>query len=188
MNRRKFLTRAIALWLSLSASAQALAEARVRVDTDAEFIRVVAEIETRVDRNLAWRVLSDYGRWAEFVPDLQVSRVISSPDEPIRLEQRGRIPWLPNFPLVMITQVKETPPRSIQFLRVAGNVRSFMGEWQILGKNPVRLVYRSLIEPGFALPPEVSIEIFRHDAKVRLEAMAREMARRAAAEGNPPPR
>jgi hypothetical protein len=188
MNRRKFLTRATGLWLSLAACGQALAEARVRVDTDAELIRVVAEIETRVHRDLAWQVLSDYGRWAEFVPDLQVCRVISGPGEPIRLEQRGRIPWLPNFPLVMITQVKETPPRSIQFLRIAGNVRSFMGEWQIVGKNPARLVYRSLIEPGFALPPEVSIEIFRHDAKVRMEAMAREMARRGALEDDRQPR
>jgi hypothetical protein len=185
MNRRKFLTRAAGLCLSLSTADHALAEARIRVDTDAEFIRVTAEIETRVDRKLAWQVLSDYGHWSEFVPDLQVSRVISQPGEPIRLEQRGRIPWLPNFPLVMITQVKETPPKTIQFLRVAGNVRSFMGEWQILGKTPVRLLYRSLIDPGFALPPEVSIEIFRHDAKVRLEAMAGEMARRAAAESKP---
>jgi hypothetical protein len=182
MNRRIFLVRAAGLCLSLSASAHALAEARIRVDTDAALIRVTAEIETRVDRNLAWQVLSDYGRWSEFVPDLQVSRIISQPGEAIRLEQRGRIPLLPNFPLVMITEVKETPQRRIQFLRVAGNVQSFMGEWQILGKNPVRIAYRSLIEPGFAMPPEVSIEIFRHDAKVRLEAMAREMARRAAAE------
>lgn len=185
MNRRKFLTRTAGLCLALSASAHALAEARIRVDTYAEFIRVTAVIETRVDRKLAWQVLSDYGRWSEFVPDLQISRVISQPGEPIRLEQRGRIPWLPNFPLVMISQVKETPHKSIQFLRIAGNVQSFMGEWQILGQNPVRLSYRSLIDPGFAMPPEASIEIFRHDAKVRLEAMAREMERRAAAGSNP---
>lgn len=183
MNRRRFLVRSAALWLALSAGAQALAEARVRVDTSDERIQVVAEIQTRVDRDLAWQVLTDYERWAEFVPDLLVSRIRSKPGEPVRLEQRGQIPWLPNFPLVMIVQVKETPPATIQFLRVAGNVRTFMGEWQIVGKNRVRLVYRSLIEPGFAVPPEVSIEIFRHDAKTRMEAMAREMARRAAAEG-----
>lgn len=188
MNRRHFLTRAAGLCLALAAATQALAEARIRVDTDADRIRVTAEIKTQVDRQLAWQVISDYGHWAEFVPDLQVSRVISQPGEPIRLEQRGRIPWLPNFPLVMITQVKETPQKRIQFLRVAGNVQSFMGEWQILGKNPVRIAYRSLIEPGFAMPPEVSIEIFRHDAKVRLEAMAREMARRAALAEVPAPR
>jgi hypothetical protein len=188
MNRRHFLIRAAGLCLALSAATQVQAEARVKVDTNAALIRVTAEIETRVDRNLAWQVISDYARWSEFVPDLQVSRVISKPGEPIRLEQRGSIPWLPNFPLVMISQVKETPQKRIQFLRVAGNVQSFMGEWQILGKNPVRLTYRSLIEPGFAMPPEVSIEIFRHDAKVRLEARAREMARRAAAESNPAPR
>jgi hypothetical protein len=45
----------------------------------------------------------------------------------------------------------------------------------------VRLIYHSTVEPGFPLPPQVTIEIFRQDAKLRLEAMAREMERRAAA-------
>lgn len=183
MNSRSFLLRAALLGLTLFACARVLADARVRVDTDDERIRVVAEINTRVDRDLAWQVLTDYASWAEFVPDLLASRIVSKPGEPTLLEQRGQIPWLPNFPLVMIAQVKETPPNTIQFLRVAGNVRAYMGDWQIVGKNRVRLIYRSLIEPGFVLPPEVSIEIFRHDAKVRMEAMAREMARRAAGEG-----
>jgi hypothetical protein len=45
----------------------------------------------------------------------------------------------------------------------------------------VRLIYRSTVEPGFPMPPQMTMEIFRQDAKVRLEAMALEMARRAAA-------
>jgi hypothetical protein len=156
------------------------ADARVRVEANEAIISVHAEIDTRVDRDLAWGVLTDYNRWAEFIPDLHVCRVISPPGEPIRLEQRGSIPWLPNFPLVMIALVEEYPPRAIRFQRIAGNIRALVGEWQIQGKAPVRLVYRATVMPGFPMPPEASIEIFRHDAKVRLEAMAREMERRAA--------
>jgi hypothetical protein len=157
----------------------AFANARVRVEANEAVIGVYAEIDARVDRDLAWAVLTDYNRWCEFIPDLHVCRVISQPGEPIRLEQRGSIPWLPNFPLVMIALVEENPPRSIRFQRLAGNIRALAGEWQIQGKSPVRLVYRATVIPGFPMPPEASIEIFRHDAKVRLEAMAREMERRA---------
>ncbi len=155
------------------------AQARVQVQANEAVIQVHAEIDTRVDRDTAWSVLTDYNRWSEFIPDLAVCRVISGPGEPIRLEQRGSIPWLPNFPLVMIALVEENPPRSIRFQRIAGNIRALVGEWQIQGKTPVRLVYHSTVIPGFPMPPEASIEIFRHDAKVRLEAMAREMERRA---------
>ena len=165
------------LWLHLQT---VFADARVRVEANEAIISVHAEIDTRVERDLAWSVLTDYNRWSEFIPDLQVCRVISPPGEPIRLEQRGSIPWLPNFPLVMIALVEENPPRSIRFQRIAGNIRALVGEWQIQGKTPVRLVYRSTVIPGFPMPPEASIEIFRHDARVRLEAMAREMERRAA--------
>ncbi len=161
------------------------ADARVRVEANEAVINVYAEIDTRVDRDLAWGVLTDYNRWSEFIPDLQVCRVISPPGEAIRLEQRGSIPWLPNFPLVMIALVEEHPPRTIRFQRIAGNIRALVGEWQIHGKTPVRLVYRSTVIPGFPMPPEASIEIFRHDARVRLEAMAREMERRAAAGRRP---
>lgn len=161
------------------------ADARVRVEANEAVISVHAEIDTRVDRDLAWGVLTDYNRWSEYIPDLQVSRVISPPGGPIRLEQRGSIPWLPNFPLVMIALVEELPPRMIRFQRIAGNIRALVGEWQILGKSPVRLVYRATVIPGFPMPPEVSSEIFRHDAKVRIEALAREMERRASAGRSP---
>ncbi len=156
------------------------AEARVRVQANEAAIHVHAEIDTRVDRDAAWAVLTDYNRWSEFIPDLVISRVISPPGQPIRLEQRGSIPWLPNFPLVMIALVEENPPRAIRFQRIAGNIQALVGEWQIQGKAPVRLMYRAMVIPGFPMPPEASIEIFRHDARVRLEAMAREMERRAA--------
>jgi hypothetical protein len=169
------------LALSLLGAANASGEASVQVEADAAVIRVFAEINVGVDRDVAWQVLTDYNHWSEFVPDLLVSRVISRPGEPLRLEQRGRIPWLPNFPLVMIVAVEEVPPKGIRLQRIAGNVRSLLGEWQIQGKSPVRLVYRSVVEPGFPVPPQMSIEIFRNDAKVRLEAMAREIARRAEA-------
>jgi Polyketide cyclase / dehydrase and lipid transport len=166
------------LWLF---SYPACADADVQVEVDAATIRISAQIDTTVNRKTAWQVLSDYNHWAEFVPDLLESRVISRPGEPLFVEQRGRIPWLPAFPLVIITQVKETPYKSLSFQRVAGNIRSLEGEWRIEGRSHVRLIYHSTVEPGFPLPPQMSIEIFRNDAKNRLEAMAREMERRAGA-------
>jgi len=168
-----------ALALGLFASMPANAEAVVQIQANMGIIRIDADIDTGVDRKTAWNVLPDYNRWAEFIPDLLICRVISQPGEPIRLEQRGRIPQLPNFPLVMITEVAETPMESLRFQRIAGNIKTLSGEWQIKGKKRVQLNYQAIVEPGFPLPPNLTIEIFRNDAKVRLEALAEEMARRA---------
>lgn len=179
MNPGLTLLRSLAVAGMLLGSACTLADARVQVTAEAARLHVYAEIDTRVDRETAWGVLTDYNRWSEFVPDLLLCRVISRPGEPLRLEQRGRLPGLPNFPLVLITQVEESPPQAIRFQRLAGNVRALTGEWQILGTSPVRLIYRSMVEPGLPMPPQMTLEIFRNDAKLRLEAMAREMARRA---------
>jgi len=179
MKTLRRLVQAAVLAVSLTGAAHASGEARVKVEADAAYIRVLAEISVDVDQEVAWRVLTDYNRWSEFVPDLLVSRVISRPGEPLRLEQRGRIPSMPNLPLVMILSVEEIPPKGLRLQRIAGNVRALLGEWHIQGKSPVRLVYRSVVEPGIPVQPQMSMDIFRQDAKVRLEAMAREMARRA---------
>jgi hypothetical protein len=174
----------------LPGSLQAWAEASVQVENKGTTLYVQAEIETKADSKTAWAVLSDYDHWTEFIPDLVVSRVISRPGDPLQLEQRGRIPTMPNFPVVMILQVEETPNERIRFYRTAGNVQSFAGEWLIEGKpGKVRLIYRAVVMPGFPMPPQASMEIFRSDAKVRMEAMAQEMARRMPAlPPKPPPK
>lgn len=165
------------LTVCLCGSAISRAEATVTVEANATTIHVSAEIDTTVNRDTAWKVLSDYNRWAEFIPDMQVSRVVSRPGEPLLVEQRGVIPWMPNFPLVVIASVQETPGKGLRFQRVAGNIRAIEGEWEIRGWRKARLVYRSTVEPGFPIPPQMSVEIFKQDAKAKLEAMAREMAR-----------
>jgi hypothetical protein len=167
------------LAMMLLAPLHAWAEARVQVESKGAALQIQAEIDTTADSKTAWAVLTDYDHWTQFIPDLLVSRVISRPGDPLQLEQRGRIPTMPNFPVVMILQVEETPTKRIRFYRTAGNVQSFAGEWLIEGKpRKVRLVYRAVVMPGFPMPPQVSMDIFRNDAKVRMEAMAQEMARR----------
>ncbi len=176
---RRLLARAILLLVAAVGTASAWAQARVRVEGSETLVRVVAEVGVNVSRDLAWSVLTDYNRWPEFVPDLVVSRVLARQGETLRLEQRGQFPALPNLPLVMILAVEETPPSAIRLQRVAGNVRSLTGEWQLQGKGPVRLIYRANVEPGFPIPPELSLDLFRNEARSRLEAMAQEMVRRA---------
>lgn len=179
MRHTTLLALGLALACAYRAASATPGEAEVRVHSRDFTIHIAAQVETRADRATAWRVLTDYPRWPAFIPSLQVSRILSAPGEPLRVEQRATLPWLPAFPLVVIAEVRETPTTAIQFRRIAGNILNLEGEWRILGNTPVRLEYRASIEPGFPMPAQVSEAIFRQDAKLRLEAMAAEMARLA---------
>jgi hypothetical protein len=131
----------------------------------------------RVSRAVAWEVLTDYEGWVRFMPDLQISRVVSR--EPLRLAQRGSAPWLPGIPLVVLSSVAETPKERVSFSKIQGNLLFLEGEWRLTGKDgALRLSYRAELIPGFPLPSKLTAEVVQADTRAKLEAMAHEMTRR----------
>ena len=72
----------------LSASA---AEIVVRASRSGDVLQVEASAEFEGSLDSAWQVLTDYGRFAEFVPALQMSRVISRDRDSVVVEQKGEI-------------------------------------------------------------------------------------------------
>jgi len=172
----KFL---VCLLLALP-SAPGLAQdtARVSAENTGEGIRVSGEVAVRASRAIAWETLTDYESWVRFMPDLQISQVVSR--TPLRVAQRGSLPWLPGIPLFVLSDVTETPMEKIGFSKLQGTLLYLEGEWRIAGKDgALRLGYRSEIVPGFPLPANLSVEIVRDDTRTKLEAMAREITRRA---------
>ena len=160
--------------------AQAYAQDTVRVAVEAygNGVRVAAEVDVRASRAVAWKILSDYDRWAEFMPELKVSRVVSR--EPLRVEQRGGLSWLPGLPIVVVADVVETPGERVHFKKIQGNVAFLEGEWRLSPvKGGTRVAYRAVVEPGFPLPVSVSLDIFREDTRAKVEAMAQEIMRQA---------
>jgi hypothetical protein len=141
-------------------------------------IRVRGEVEARASRAVAWSTLTDYESWVRFLPDLQISRVMSR--EPLRVAQRGTLPWLPGIPMVVLANVVETPKEQVSFSKFQGNLLFFEGEWRISGKEgALRISYRAEIIPGLPLPTNLTVEAIQNDTRAKVEAMAREITRRA---------
>jgi len=83
-------------------------------------------------------------------------------------------------PEFIVLQMEETPYERIKFNKVAGDVRSMRGEWQIVGNgNPVRVFYRARIVPNVPLPPLLGATMIEMDVEEKLAAIRREIARRA---------
>lgn len=51
--------------------------------------QVRVEMPVAVDVHTAWQVLTDYDHLADFIPDMQLSRLLSAPGEPLLLRQQG---------------------------------------------------------------------------------------------------
>lgn len=114
-------------WLAVLAPVpQALAAPDIAVDAvrRGEAIEISARAELRVNVETAWRVLTDYDRYATFVPDLAVSRVVMRDAQTAIVEQRGEARFLSlRYPLEVWLAVAEVPYRSVRSRAIAGNFR-----------------------------------------------------------------
>jgi hypothetical protein len=140
------------------------------------------------DIGAAWGVLSDYNRLAEFVPDMQVSRVVSRPGEPIRVYQRGAKSWLLlDMPLELVFQMEETPASRIRFRMLSGNIENMFGEWRIAAHGSwVRVTYLAHMKPGL-LSPRVPGDylLIEEDIETMMKAIGQEILRRKTVASRP---
>lgn len=186
MRRRAFLA-LIALLLSPVTVAQT--EPRLRAVASVErslafgSITIRAFVDVPVDGRLAWTVLTDYDRLADFVPDMHISRRISKPGEPTRVHQRGEKTWLVlDTPFEVVLLMHETPYTRIHFRQLSGTLKDMFGEWRLLPlAGGVRVAYTARLEPGL-LSPRVPGDgwLIEVDIQRMLEAIAHEMMRRRA--------
>lgn len=157
------------------------AETTVSVERVDGIISIEARMSAPVDGQLAWQVLTDYERLADFIPGMHKSRVVSTADEPIRVEQFGEGGFLfYHFPIEIVLQMDETPFESIRFHAVGGNIEQMEGEWRLEGGSPVQVHYSARMKPQFWVPPLIGPAVIRRDVQLQLDGLTGEMERRAA--------
>jgi hypothetical protein len=169
-------------WLAMTSGYASTAEKSwVKADSGLTGVRISASMSVDADAEVLWNTLTDYDRLTQFIPSMTVSRVISKPGRPKRVEQRadsGVFSFV--MPDHVILAMEEVPPNQIRFKAVSGSVVAMSGEWRILGKTrPVRLVYRSHIVPVVPAPPLVSDGFIEDEVRKRFEAVGAEAERRA---------
>ena len=173
-----------ALWVVLAlAIAHGVAASDVAVDIErhAGSIVVHASVIVDADATTAWRVLTDYGRYPEFVPGLRASRVIAREGARVTVEQTGLAPWwLFRVPTAVTYDIVESPPSSLRSradIPGTGVLRSTYALAPAGGALRLRYTGTLTVAPGFlAALREVAIEqaIAGH-----MRAIADEMERQA---------
>ncbi|HSD99865.1 MAG TPA: SRPBCC family protein [Burkholderiales bacterium] len=166
------------LLLALLMPAQA-AEITVDATRSGETFRVEASAEFEGSLTRAWKVLTDYGRFAEFVPDLRVSRVVSRESNSVVVEQKGAarlLFW--SYPMDVRLAVTEFPYERVESRSVSGNFREMQNAYTLeMRSGQVHLRYSGRMVPDFYVPPLIGTLALHNSVESTFRALVNEMER-----------
>jgi ribosome-associated toxin RatA of RatAB toxin-antitoxin module len=170
--------------LAVTAARPAVA-ASIAIDAErnGDTIDIRASAVLKADAATSWRVLTDYDRYTEFIPELRESRVVARRDATVTVEQSGDAAlWLFRIPLHITFEIQETPPRSLQSRAVAGGLRALRSRYVL---TPVglgmRLDYVGHVAPGFELFGPIEQTVVENNVARQFQALADEIERQSAA-------
>jgi len=164
---------------TLADAAQEATNTTVNVQRNGQVFEIQSVSRVLAGADVAWTVLTDYEGYVNFVPGMTQSRRLDG--QPIRIEQRGEFGVLFIRMAVNVTlEVVEDPLSEIRFRALEGNVRSLNTTVKLRSDGAhVVVIYQSVIEPDFWVPPLIGTPLMRAAIRRKLEAVANEIERRA---------
>lgn len=106
--------------------------------------RVSASITIQASAEAVWKILTDYERLSEFVPNLVSSRVLSRDKNRVRLLQEGcKCLLCMVLHARVVLELEELHGQEISFRQLEGDFEQFQGKWTLepLGSRHTRLKY-----------------------------------------------
>lgn len=172
------MLRLLACAAAFAAQASA-AEIAVHVTRSGDAFQVSATAEFEGSAERTWRVLTDYGRLAEFIPDLNSSRVISRQGREAVVEQKGeaRVLFF-GFPIDVRLAVTEHPYDRVVSRAVGGNFREMHNTYSLeTDRQRVVLHYSGRMVPDFFIPPIIGTLALRRNVETSFRALVEEIER-----------
>lgn len=163
----------------------AAADMHVDVRQSGMQLSVEGWLDTRVSRELAWSVLTDYERFPDFVPGIRANRITRAEGNEKTVEQKGEISTaLFRLAYEGAMRVEETPGKGLTIRFLTGPFKDVRGEWRMEAgedKKPrtLRLVYQldmDMMKTPF--PPPLAPAIAEQQVRTWVEVFAREMEAR----------
>jgi hypothetical protein len=152
-------------------------------ERNGEVIDIHAIALLDADGATAWRVLTDYGRYPEFIPDLRSSHVVARRAATVTVEQSGdAVLWLFRMPLEITFEIQEAAPDHLSSRAVAGTLRALTSSYELAPEAAgTRLDYVGHATPGFRLLGPVERAAVERNVARQFQALADEIERQFAA-------
>jgi ribosome-associated toxin RatA of RatAB toxin-antitoxin module len=153
-----------------------------RVDSGAgNVFEVNASGEVAAAPAAVWRILTDYERMPEFVPDLKQARVLSRSGDQVLVEQFGVVRFLFfQRTIHLIVQVREQPISQIDVSLVDGDMKVYNCRWQLIAvpeTGGTRVVYSGTLAPKFYVPGMLGSNLIRADVEKMMAAVLERLDR-----------
>jgi ribosome-associated toxin RatA of RatAB toxin-antitoxin module len=178
----------LCLCLLLACALPAFAQARnldvrvERVHTDAGGVyEVNARGEVAAAPAAVWRILTDYDRMDEFVPDLRSAKVLSRSGDEATIEQVGVARMLFfSRDIRLVVQAREQPITQIDISLVDGDMRVYRCTWQLVPvaqTGGTRVLYSGTLAPKFYVPGMIGSNLIRGDIEKMMAAVLQRLDR-----------
>jgi ribosome-associated toxin RatA of RatAB toxin-antitoxin module len=136
---------------------------------------VNARGEVAAAPDAVWRILTDYERMPEFVPDLHTTKVLSRGGDQAVLEQTGTAHLLFfRRGIHLVVQVHEQPVSQIDVSLVDGDMKVYQCTWRLIPKpetGGTRVVYSGKMAPKFYVPGMLGSTMIRSDIERMMAAV-----------------
>lgn len=129
-----------------------------------------------------WRVLTNYERMTEFVPDLESCKVLSRNGNEVMIEQFGvaRLLFMTR-PIHLIVRATEQPMSAIDIALVSGDMKHYQARWELTPMpetGGTKLVYKGRMMPDFYVPALFGSKMIRSDVEHMMRAVLTRLDRR----------
>ncbi|WP_229260295.1 SRPBCC family protein [Duganella alba] len=131
-----------------------------------------------------WRILTGYERMAEFVPDMESSKVLSRNSGEVIIEQFGVARFLFMAKTIhLIVRAVEQPMSSIEISLISGDMKHYEARWELVPvpeTGGTKIIYHGKLMPNFYVPSLLGAKMVRGDIEKMMNAVLARLDRRDA--------
>lgn len=155
-----------------------------RIDSDGhQLYEIDATAVVAAPLPRVWRILTNYERMTEFVPDLESCKVLSRNGNEVMIEQFGvaRLLFMTR-PIHLIVRATEHPMSAIDIALVSGDMKQYEAHWEmtpIPETGGTKITYKGRMMPNFYVPSLFGAKMIRMDIEHMLNAVLTRIEGRA---------
>lgn len=131
---------------------------------------------------IAWQVLTDYGNFKNFLPNIVDSKIIQAEGTTKIFEQVNLVDlWLVTKKFTVQIAAKENQPQKIDFQMVKGDLAQLQGTWSIqpLTNNQILITHQVKVAPKDPKEGAIFYGIYESSLEETLKAIADEINKRS---------
>lgn len=170
--------------LFCTVGAQAADDFVVEAQARGSAVAIDARATLSVPHGVIWATLTDYNRFADFIPGMRSSRIAERRGPISIVEQQGGAGFfIFSYDIAVVVAATEHPPNVIEISALSGNLKRLDGRYQIESSTKhgaLVLRWTGLIEPAFSLPAFIGVPLIRSNIEDQFRGMVDEIERRDA--------